>query len=91
VTVGRRAAWLSFWQRGSSADLKTAELGGGIFAVVTTDQAELVEDLGFGFTGSLLITGCDGLKVLFLGNRAHNHLPFLGKVNYESTIGFRFC
>ena len=63
-----------------------------MFAVKPTGGTELVEDDGFLFNGSFLITEKDRLDVFLFRSWTHNPgsfpLSISGNINYESTIPF---
>jgi hypothetical protein len=71
---------------------KSPEHSDGMFAVKPTGSTEFVEDDGFLFSGSFLITQKDRFHVFFFRSWAHNPGSFppsiSGNIYYESTIPF---
>ena len=71
---------------------KSPEYSDGMFAVKPAGGTELIEDEGFLFRRSFLITEKDGFEVFLFRSWTHNRYSFLGKmpgnIYYESTIPF---
>lgn len=76
--VGRGPSWFSSWAGRSSLGFEGTEFTCGVFAVVTADGAELVEDLGLLFSARPLVTERNRLEVFFFRYRTHNLLPWFG-------------
>jgi len=82
----------SFLGLGLGEAFKSPEYSDGMFAVKPAGGTELIEDEGFLFRRSFLITEKDGFEVFLFRSWTHNRYSFLGKmpgnIYYESTIPF---
>ncbi len=56
------------------------QLGDSVLAVVVTDLAELLKDLGLSFFRSFLVTLCDAFEIFPFRFRTHKTPYGLGKV-----------